>query len=73
MKALINPDYGHQVQDVQQNEFPVVSPLYFVDCTEDVVAYGFNYNPDTGEFVDTRPPPPVVPEGPADTGPTVVE
>jgi hypothetical protein len=73
MKALINPDYGHQVQDVQPEEFPVVPPLYFVDCDETILAYCFNYNPETGDFIDTRPPPPPAPVDPANPeGPSVI-
>ena len=51
MKALINPEYNNQVQDVQPEKFPVVEPLYFVDCPPDIIPYVYTYNPDTKEFI----------------------
>lgn len=60
-KALINPNCNNQVQDVQPQDFNVVPPLFWVDCPDDIIAYGFNYDPDTGEFIDLFPPPPPAP------------
>lgn len=49
MKALISPneprETGYRVAQVEQQEFEVASPLFWVDCANNVVADQFWYDP----------------------------
>ena len=49
MKALISPnepvETGYRVAEVVMQEFEVHSSLFWVDCTDDVVADQFWYDP----------------------------
>jgi len=49
MKALISPEElsetGYRVAQVELQEFEVASPLFWVTCSNDVVADGFWYDP----------------------------
>jgi len=49
MKALISPDEpketGYRVAEVQQQEFQVAKPLFWVSCADNVVADQFWYDP----------------------------
>jgi hypothetical protein len=49
MKALISPnetrETGYRVAQVQQQEFEVAEPLFWVTCENNVVADQFWYNP----------------------------
>jgi hypothetical protein len=49
MKALISPMEpritGYRVAQVEEQEFEVAQPLFWVDCTEDVKADQFWYDP----------------------------
>jgi hypothetical protein len=46
MKALI--DENGLVAQVEQQEFGVASPCFWVDCPDNIVAYQFTYN--NGQF-----------------------
>ena len=62
MKALISPieprETGYRVAQVEQQEFEVASPLFWVDCANNVVADQFWYDPSD----QTIKPIPVPPE-----------
>ena len=49
MKALISPieprETGYRVAQVEQQEFEVAEPFFWVTCTNDVVADQFWYDP----------------------------
>lgn len=49
MKALISPNEprqtGYRVAEVEQQEFEVASPLFWVDCANNVAADQFWYDP----------------------------
>lgn len=49
MKALISPiefsHTGYRVADIHPTGFDVAQPLFWVDCTDDVVADQFWYDP----------------------------
>lgn len=49
MKALISPnesrEIGYRVAQVEQQEFEVALPLFWVDCANNVVADQFWYDP----------------------------
>lgn len=49
MKALISPieprEAGYRVAQVADNQFDVASPLFWVDCSNDVKADQFWYDP----------------------------
>lgn len=49
MKALISPneprETGYRVAEVSETDFEVASPLFWVDCAEDIVADQFWYDP----------------------------
>jgi hypothetical protein len=49
MKALISPmeprETGYRVAQVEQKEFEVAEPLFWVSCANDVVADQFWYDP----------------------------
>jgi hypothetical protein len=49
MKALISPieprETGYRVAQVEEREFEVALPLFWVDCNSDVVADQFWYDP----------------------------
>ena len=49
MKALISPieprQIGYRVAQVEEQEFEVAPPLFWVDCAEDVRADQFWYDP----------------------------
>ena len=48
-EALISPQEprktGYRVAQVEQQEFEVAPPLFWVDCADDVVADQFWYDP----------------------------
>lgn len=86
-KALISPlqpayDYndppnllGDTVVEVADAEFPVTPPLFWTDCDDTVIAYGFYWNAGQISPIPTPPPPPppVAPsEVIGDNGPTVM-
>lgn len=67
-KALISPnekvfdpntniELGERVAEVAQTDFPVASPLFWVDCADDVVADLFYYDPSSGAILLTPTPP----------------
>jgi hypothetical protein len=56
MKALISPLQENLVVQVEQNEFEVAKPLYWVDCPDTIVAYEYTY--DGLNFVPYVPPAP---------------
>lgn len=43
MKALINKLHNNFVVQVEENEFDVATPLYWVDCPDNIVAYKYQY------------------------------
>jgi hypothetical protein len=49
MKALISPNEpahgGYRVAEVGPAEFPVAPPLFWVDCSDEVVADDYYYDP----------------------------
>jgi hypothetical protein len=66
MKALISPmeprESGFRVAEVSAQDFPVADPLFWVDCSDDIVADEFwykdgvftrftRYDPDTPEVI----------------------
>jgi hypothetical protein len=60
MKALISPSQGNLVVQVEQQEFEVALPLFWVDCDNSVAAYGYTY--DNGNFLPYIPPAPTAEE-----------
>lgn len=60
MKALISPIQNNFVVQVENNEFEVGLPLYWVDCPDYIVAYEYIYN--DGEFSPYIPTPPTAEE-----------
>jgi hypothetical protein len=60
MKALISPNEprqtGYRVAQVEQQEFEVASPLFWVSCATDVVADQFWYDP-TDQTIKPFPAP----------------
>lgn len=54
--ALISPQQGDLVVQIEQTTFPVAAPLFWVACTPEVQT-GFTYR----EGVFSPPPPPPVP------------
>jgi hypothetical protein len=54
MKALI--DDNGVVAQVEQQEFEIAPPCFWVDCPDNIVAYQFTYN--NGEFIPIVIPPP---------------
>jgi hypothetical protein len=54
MKALI--DDNGIVAQVEQQEFEVAPPCFWVDCSDSIVAYQFTYS--NGEFIPIVIPPP---------------
>jgi hypothetical protein len=63
MKALINPQQNNLVCDVQQQEFQVAEPLYWVDCDNDITVGNYTY--DNGVFVPYIAPAPTAEENKA--------
>lgn len=61
MKALISPnepvETGYRVAEVAQDSFEIAPPLFWVDCTDDVVADQFWYDP-TDQIIKSVPLPP---------------
>jgi hypothetical protein len=66
MKALISPqetrtDYqgnvGKRVAQVEQNEFAVAAPLFWIDCPDNCVADVWWYYNDVCEVMPTPPEP----------------
>jgi hypothetical protein len=66
MKALVAPnekrtDYqgnvGDRIAQVEQNEFPVGSPLFWTDCPDDCVADVWWYYNGACEVMPTQPEP----------------
>jgi len=49
MKALISPneprETGYRIAEVKSQSFEVAQPLFWVDCSDDVVADRFWYDP----------------------------
>jgi hypothetical protein len=58
MKALI--DENGNVAQVEQEEFGVAPPCFWVDCPDNIVAYQFTYN--NGQFIPIVIPPPTADE-----------
>lgn len=57
MKALISPTQGGLISQVEQEDFPIAEPLYWIDCPEFVKAGWFFSE---GQFIDPAPAPPKV-------------
>lgn len=55
MKALISPMQDNLVVQVEENEFEIALPLYWVDCSDNISPYNFKYV--NNEFVAYTPPP----------------
>ena len=59
MKALISPfeprETGYRVAQVEQQEFQVAPPLFWVTCANDVVADQFWYDP-SDQIIKVTPP-----------------
>ena len=59
-EALISPqeprETGYRVAQVEQQEFEVSTPLFWVDCTDGVVADQFWYDP-VGQTIKPIPVP----------------
>jgi hypothetical protein len=62
MKALISPNeaalnpntlqvIGERIAEVNEVEFEVASPLFWVDCASDVVANEFYYDPSSQQII----------------------
>ena len=75
MKALISPnqpcmsydnppvELGAYVVQVEETEFPVADPMFWADCSDDILAYQFYWN--NGQYAPVPiPPPPVGGDGP---------
>lgn len=66
MKALISPqeprETGYRVAQVEQQEFEVAPPLFWVDCANDVVADQFWYDPSDQTIKPIPVPPEPLPE-----------
>ena len=64
MKALISPneprETGYRVAEVEPDDkvFEVAEPLFWVDCTNDVVADQFWYDPETQSIKPVPEPEP---------------
>jgi hypothetical protein len=43
MKALIDPNQEDLVIQVEQQDFEVANPFYWVDCDDTIVAFQFKY------------------------------
>lgn len=60
MKALISPnetrEAGYRVAQVEQQEFEVAPPLFWVTCANDIVADQFWYDP-TDQTIKPFPEP----------------
>jgi hypothetical protein len=58
MKALISPEEqvntGYRVAQVEENEFEVAPPLFWVDCSNEVIQDQFWYDP-TDEQIKPNP------------------
>jgi hypothetical protein len=54
MKALI--DEHNTVAQVEQDEFPVAPPYFWVDCPDNIVAYQYTYT--NGQFISVIIAPP---------------
>jgi len=54
MKALITPneirEQGYRVAQVEQQEFEVALPLFWVDCDDTIVADKFWFDPTDNSF-----------------------
>lgn len=67
MMALISPEemvytfdgtfLGWRVADVAPTPFPVAKPLFWVDCSSDVVRDQFYYNSETAQILPIPVPP----------------
>ena len=56
MKALI--DENGLVAQVEQQEFGIAPPCFWIDCPDNIVAYQFTYN--NGQFIPIVIPSPTV-------------
>ena len=76
-KVLISPnekvfdpttglEIGERVAEVAEHEFPVSSPLFWIDCADDVVAGLFYYDQNTSTILLIPEPP--LPEQPVSQG-----
>jgi hypothetical protein len=58
MKALISPEEqvntGYRVAQVEENEFEVAPPLFWTDCSNEVIQDQFWYDP-TDEQIKPNP------------------
>jgi len=58
MKALISPEEqvnnGYRVAQVEENSFEVAPPLFWVDCSNEVIQDQFWYDP-TDEQIKPNP------------------
>lgn len=63
MKALISPiepvQTGFRVAEVHETGFEVALPLFWVDCTDSIVANEFWFDPDALAFKPVPAPAPV--------------
>lgn len=62
MKALINPLQDNFVVETNENEFEVSQPLYWQSCTDEILAYQYQYV--DGQFIEYVVPEPVAPPEP---------
>lgn len=60
--ALISPsesvETGYRVAEVTNTSFEIAPPLFWVDCTDDVGADQFWYDPNTQTILPVTPPSP---------------
>jgi hypothetical protein len=56
MKALINPneirEQGYRVAEINETEFAVADPLFWVDCSNDLIADSKWFDPIDNTFKD---------------------
>jgi hypothetical protein len=68
-KALISPIEpvlsGYRVAEVADNDFPVADPLFWIDCSDEIVADQYYFDPSSEEIL-------IVPQEPKDIIPSVV-
>jgi hypothetical protein len=72
MKALISPNEprqaGYRIAEVAQNSFEIAPPLFWVDCSDDVIADLYWYDPATQSIELIPVPEPVEVSQPVSQG-----
>lgn len=81
-KALISPNekvysydgilLGDRVAETADNEFPVSPPLFWTDCSDEVIADEWYWNEGIFYPVPAPPPAPNIPEPTQGSGPVVI-